>query len=87
VEGDRVGTRVRRGEVDGVDQQDGDVRHLPGEHAGRRAVHDPHPDHVADEADRETGADEDLAASGVSYDDPVYFRWGGVPSIDPLNGD
>ncbi|WP_410786886.1 hypothetical protein [Kribbella sp. C-35] len=27
-----------------------------------------------------------LAASGVSYDSPVYFRWGGVPSIDPLNG-
>ncbi|TCC18852.1 hypothetical protein [Kribbella speibonae] len=28
-----------------------------------------------------------LSASGPSFNDPVYFRWGGNPGIDPLNGD
>jgi hypothetical protein len=28
-----------------------------------------------------------LDASGARFDAPVYFRWGGGPSIDPLTGD
>jgi hypothetical protein len=28
-----------------------------------------------------------LSASGPSFKDPVYVRWGGTPGIDPLNGE
>jgi hypothetical protein len=28
-----------------------------------------------------------LSASGPSFKEQVYYRWGGMPGIDPLNGD